>query len=146
MAMPLRQDFAFSTAVKVRWGDMDSLGHVNNARFFTFDEQGRLEYFQAVGDIVPDFWTASGLILAKISCDFIAQVHYPADLEVCIRIVRLGRTSMETQGAIFQDQKLVAVTAGVVVWFDYVSQKSAPIPANVRDFICQREVLTPLGA
>ena len=35
----------------VRWGDQDPLGHVNNARFFTYFEQARIDYFDAVLDI-----------------------------------------------------------------------------------------------
>ncbi len=142
---PAREDFGFAISIAVRWGDMDCLGHVNNAKFFTYDEQARLTYFEAVNAVVPDFWKSSGLILARISCDFVAQVRHPETLTTCIRIARLGRSSMDTEGAMFDLQgKLVAVTRGVVVWFDYEAQKPAAIPENVRALIRAREIVAPL--
>lgn len=141
---PARSDFSHVTRIVVRWGDMDTLGHVNNAKFFTYDEQARLEYFQLFDGVVPGMWTQQGLILAKLGCDFLQQLHYPATLDVGLRISRFGRSGMETVGAMFEGERLVAVTAGVVVWFDYQLQKTAPIPDAVKALIRQREVLAPL--
>lgn len=141
---PVRADFAYFARLVVRWGDMDTLGHVNNAKFFTFDEQARLEYFQLFEGVVPDLWTKEGLILAKLGCDFLQQLHYPATVDVGLRIKRFGRSSMDTEGAIFEGERLIAVTAGTVVWFDYPQQKSAPIPEAVKALIRQREVIAPM--
>lgn len=141
---PVRADFAHFARLVVRWGDMDTLGHVNNAKFFTFDEQARLEYFQLFEGVVPDLWAKEGLILAKLGCDFLQQLHYPATVDVGLRIKRFGRSSMDTEGAIFEGERLIAVTAGTVVWFDYPQQKSAPIPEAVKALIRQREVIAPM--
>lgn len=141
---PQRSDFSHSTPIVVRWGDMDSLGHVNNAKFFTYDEQARLEYFKAFEDVVPNMWTAQGLILARLGCDFLQQLHYPATLDVRFRIVRFGRSSMDTESALFEGDRLVAVLQGVVVWFDYTAQKSAAIPEAVKGLIRSREATAPL--
>ena len=138
-----RSDFSHVTRIVVRWGDMDTLGHVNNAKFFTYDEQARLEYFQLFDAVVPGMWTQQGLILAKLGCDFLQQLRYPATLDVCLRISRFGRSSMETVGAMFEGERLVAVTAGVVVWFDYQAQKTAPIPDAMKALIREREILAP---
>ena len=35
--------------ITVRWGDVDSMGHVNNAKYFTYCESARMTYFAAVG-------------------------------------------------------------------------------------------------
>ena len=37
MTAPQRSDYAFFLKLATRWGDMDALGHVNNAKFFTYD-------------------------------------------------------------------------------------------------------------
>lgn len=141
---PARADFTHLTRIVVRWGDMDSLGHVNNAKFFTYDEQARLEYFSLFEAVVPGMWKEQGLILAKLGCDFLQQLHYPATLDIAFRISRFGRSSMETEGAVFEGERLVAVSQGVVVWFDYQAQKSAPIPDAVKAMIREREVVAPL--
>ncbi|MDO9454362.1 MAG: thioesterase family protein [Stagnimonas sp.] len=141
---PARADFTHLTRIVVRWGDMDSLGHVNNAKFFTYDEQARLEYFALFEAVVPGMWKQQGLILAKLGCDFLQQLHYPATLDVAFRVSRFGRSSMETEGAVFEGERLVAVSQGVVVWFDYQSQKPAPIPDAVKAMIREREAVAPL--
>lgn len=141
---PARSEFSHVTRIVVRWGDMDSLGHVNNAKFFTYDEQARIEYFGLFDALVPDMWTAQGLILARLSCDFLQQLRYPATLDVALRIAKFGRSSMETECALFEGERLVAVLQGVVVWFDYRAQKSAPIPDVVKAAIRQREVVAPV--
>ncbi len=143
---PLRSDFGHHTRIVVRWGDMDALGHVNNAKFFTYDEQARLEYFAMFASLVPDMWKTEGLILARLGCDFLQQLHYPATLDVAFRIAKFGRSSMETECALFEGERLVAVLQGVVVWFNYTAQKSTAIPEAVKAAIRARELLAPREA
>ena len=38
----------FSIALDVRWGDVDSFGHVNNAAFLAYLEQCRSEWMNSV--------------------------------------------------------------------------------------------------
>jgi len=145
-ARPTRADFSHRIALAVRWGDMDALGHINNVKFFTYDEQVRLQYFDAIAAVVPDFWKGSGIILAKLGCDFVGQLRYPATLDIGFRISRLGRSSFDTEAAMFEGERLVAVSRGTLVWFDYVQQKSLPIPDHVRALIREREVVPPVEA
>ncbi|MFP5305149.1 MAG: acyl-CoA thioesterase [Gammaproteobacteria bacterium] len=137
------QDFAFVVDIPTRWSDLDLLGHVNNARFFSFDESARLEYFGELMRSDPEFWKARGLILARIGCDFIAQLHHPALLKVGFRIARIGRTSMSTLCGMFANDRLIAVSSGVVVWYDYNNQKPQPVPEYVREMIRARERIAP---
>jgi acyl-CoA thioester hydrolase len=137
------QDFGFLFELPTRWGDLDPLGHVNNSRFFTFDESARLEYFAELMRSDPTFWKVRGFILARIECDFIAQLKHPALLRVGFRIARIGRSSMNTLAGMFVDERLVAVSRGVLVWFNYERQKPEPVPDDVRALIRAREVIAP---
>ena len=143
-AKPTRADYRHFVPLTVRWGDMDALGHVNNVKFFTYDEQARLLYFDAIGTVVPDFWKSSGLILARIGCYFLEQVRFPAQLDVGLRVARIGRSSMETEASMFLGDKPVAITKATVVWFDYLNQKSAAVPEVVREFIRGFEAVAPV--
>jgi acyl-CoA thioester hydrolase len=138
-----RSDFGFWHTVPTRWGDHDMLGHVNNTRFYAFDEDARLSYFAHLWDDDPRFWNEYGFILGRLACDFIAQLKHPAQVEIGFRIKRLGGSSMITQAAMYNEAQLVAVTEGVLVWFDYTAQKTAPIPDAVREQIRAREPITP---
>ncbi|MBU0790677.1 MAG: thioesterase family protein [Polycyclovorans sp.] len=138
-----RSHYGFWHAVATRWGDQDPLGHVNNTRFYAFDEDARTAYFGALWGDDPKFWQEYGLILGRLSCDFVAQLKHPATVDIGLRIRRLGSSSLTTEGAMFDGERLVAVTEGVVVWFDYKAQKPARIPDAVRAKVIAREPVTP---
>jgi acyl-CoA thioester hydrolase len=143
MSAPKRGEFAHFIPMSVRWGDMDSLGHVNNVQYFRYAESGRIAYFEALEKADPTFWKEHGIIMASIGCDFLAQVHYPAELEVATRVSRLGRSSLETVQGVFQGEQAVAALRATIVWFDYRGNKSLPIPEHARTWIRAREVLAP---
>jgi acyl-CoA thioester hydrolase len=124
-----------TTRLAIRWGDMDALGHVNNAMFFTYDESARLAYFGELMKGDAKFWNEYGLILAHIECDFIAQLKPPATLDIGFRISKAGRTSLQTEAGMFLGDTLVAITRGVVVWFDYRASTPLPLPDEVRERI-----------
>lgn len=137
---PTRDDFHFWITQQVRWGDADMLGHVNNAVFFTYSESARMAYYEQI--IAPAADTREqSMILARTACDFVAQLTYPADLNVGARCTRIGRSSLGMQVGMFlpgQDTP-VAVTDSVIVWFDYAKQATAPVPERVRAAIAERE-------
>lgn len=138
---PKREDFRFFCPISTRWGDVDRMGHVNNAKYLTYDEQARISYFEArlgeAGVEKPNF------ILARIACDFIEQLRDPARIEYGLRIVRIGRSSLTTQGALFVGDRCHSRTEGVVVWFDYEQQRAEPVPEVVRRAIREFERVAP---
>lgn len=138
-----RSDYAFSLSLTPRWGDMDALGHVNNARFFTYDESVRLDYFATLMKDDPKFWNEYGLILAHIEADFLAQLKPPAVLDIGFRIAKIGRTSLRTEAAMFKGDAPVAITRATVVWFDYRNSQPLPVPDAVRARIRALEKIPP---
>ena len=143
MNAPRREAFRFFCPISTRWGDMDRIGHVNNAKYFTYDEQARIEYFNSVLPREQLGRAGPSVILARIGCDFIEQLHHPSHIDYGIRITRIGRSSMSTEGACFVGDRCHARTEGVVVWFDYPAQKAAPVPDVVRRLIIDFEILKP---
>jgi acyl-CoA thioester hydrolase len=141
-----RADFAHFVTLPIQWGDMDSIGHVNNAIYFRYAESGRIAYFRAI-EATPEhgLFDGEGPILADIQCSFIGQLRYPATIDVGTRTTRIGTKSFEIQAAIFvQGQDTPAATSrAVVVWFDYANQKTAPIPDALRTRILDLEVVAP---
>ncbi|MCX7071977.1 MAG: thioesterase family protein [Gammaproteobacteria bacterium] len=137
-------DFAHRIDLSVRWGDADMFGHVNNAKYFTYVESGRIDYLETLGAVDGVRSDAGGsVILASIGADFIAQVRYPAQLVVGTRITKIGRSSLGLLNGVFLGEQLVLAARGTMVWFDYASQKAAPVPDHVRAAILAREVIAP---
>jgi YbgC/YbaW family acyl-CoA thioester hydrolase len=87
-----RDDCTFWIEVDVRWSDMDSQRHVNNAVYFTYCEQVRIDFLNKVG-IRGKFGAEQGPMLVSASCDFKRQVVYPAKLDVGLLIDEMGRSS-----------------------------------------------------
>lgn len=124
--------------IEVRWGDMDAMGHVNNAAYFTYCESARIRYFEVVGLGTVDASSRYGPAVVTATCNFRAQVHYPASLEVAVRAVRLGTKSFELAYQIRRrddSEETVADGSSVVVWVDYRAGRAAPVPADLADRI-----------
>lgn len=144
MTQPVRGNFGFFLPLVTRWGDMDALGHVNNTKFFVYDESARLDYFQRLMAADGKFWNDYGLILAHIEADFITQLKPPATLNIGFRIARIGRSSLGTEAAMFLGETLVAVTRAALVWFDYRAGKPLPVPEDVKARIRAIEKIAPV--
>ena len=96
-----RDQFKYWKTIEVRWGDMDSQGHVNNAVYFTYLESARVELVRKIGFKGKQGGEPEGLALVSASCDFKRQVVYPATLDVGLRVERIGRRSFEMSYGIF---------------------------------------------
>ncbi|MBP7694108.1 MAG: acyl-CoA thioesterase [Anaerolineales bacterium] len=125
--------YKFSYPLTVRYSDLDAQGHVNNATYFTYLEQGRLEYLKALGLWKPgqDFM-AVGTIVAEASCTYKRPILLDQVVEIAVRTARLG-----TKSAVLEYQLTVAgveVATGrtVQVAYDYRAGVSIAIPADWR--------------
>jgi len=120
--------------IRVRWGDVDSMGHVNSAKYFTYCESARMSYFAAVGMDAFRDGGRFGPALAAANLNFRRQVRYPADLAVRTRVSKLGRTSFTMDYEILDaaTSERVADGEGVIVWVDYESGRPEAIPDGLR--------------
>jgi len=128
------RDYPVSIPIAVHWADMDALGHVNNARYFTWFESARMALFERVG-LASVGTPEVGPILAHTRCDFLAPVRYPADLVAGTRIDRIGTTSFTMGYAVAhtaRPDEPVARGEGVVVLIDYRSETKVAIPDELR--------------
>lgn len=119
--------------VQVRWGDMDSMGHVNNACYFTYCESARMSYFRAVGMDEHREGGRFGPALVAAHLNFRQQVRYPAELAVLTRVSEIGRTSFRMEYTIVPREggAPVADGFGVIVWVDYGTGRPVPLPEGL---------------
>ena len=125
---------AVTVTIVVQWGEMDALGHVNNARFFTWFESARIALFQRIG-VATSGPAEIGPILATTTCDFLKPVTYPATLVVTSKVSRVGETSLgmeyEVRDAAAADV-LYARGTSVAVLIDYRTMQKVRVPEAVR--------------
>ncbi|KIF82325.1 acyl-CoA thioesterase [Noviherbaspirillum autotrophicum] len=117
----------------IRWGDMDAMGHVNNTVYFRYLEQARIEWFTEVG-CDPDP-LGEGPVIINAHCTFIKQLKYPGDIEIRTYVGPAGRSSFETIQEIRrvdQPEVISAHGGAKVVWVNFPTEKSAPLPDRIR--------------
>ena len=121
------------TPISVRFRDIDAMGHVNNAVFFTYLETARVEYIRSVilqteSRSLPE----AGVILAEISCRFKVPIFYGQAVEVGTRVAEMRNSSILIDQHIEADGQLAATARAVVVHYDYQAGASVPIPDEMR--------------
>lgn len=138
------QRFPVTVPITLHWGDMDALGHVNNARYFTWFESARMALFERVG-LAATGNPEIGPILAHTRCDFLAPVTYPAEITAGTRVSRLGNTSFGMDYAVWHQGdgpgKPVARGEGVIVLVNYESGEKVPIPDDLRQRLAQLQAV-----
>lgn len=117
--------------VTVRFNDCDGLGHVNNAVYLTYFEEGRKDLFRIFNPSLDvQKWN---LILASTRCDFLKQVMYAETLTVYTWISRLGSSSFEVEQAMRDEAgNWVARGRATMLGFDFGTQKAAPMTEEIR--------------
>jgi acyl-CoA thioester hydrolase len=126
--------FPVTVSFDIHWGEMDAMGHVNHARYFTWFESARIALFAKIG-ILADKPRDVGPILAMASCDFIRPVVYPASIVAGARILKVGRTSITMEYAVWlatEPEHPCARGASVAVLVDYRTMEKVEVPADVR--------------
>lgn len=123
-----------TVTLPIQWGDMDSLGHVNNARYFTWFESARIELFRRVG-METSGAPAAGPILARTHCEFLEALTWPGDVAVGTGISRIGTKSFTMVYELARTDapdRLAARGEGVIVMLDYRRGQTVPISEAFR--------------
>jgi acyl-CoA thioester hydrolase len=123
----------FKTEINVRFRDIDGMGHVNNAVFFTYFEEGRKAFFQNISagsdlSIFP-------FILAHIGCDFLSPIKLDTRLSLEMWVKEIGTKSFELGYRLVDlADALMTYAKGesVQVCFDYGENKSIAVPAELK--------------
>lgn len=130
--MSTRSKPVWTEQIKVRWGDMDALGHVNNAEYFRYMEQARVAWFEAMN--VPMMENGRGPVIVKATCEFLKPIVYPATVAISMHVKSVGRSSITvTHAFCLEGEPAVRFANGeaVIVWVDHGRGKSAPLPERV---------------
>ena len=125
--------FRFRTTVDIRFRDVDALGHVNNAVYFTYFEIARSAYFAAVQGRrlgVEDF----GIVVAEASCRYRSPAFYGERLIVEVATTSLRSRSFELRYRITaeDDGRLVAEGRTVLVAYDHRARRTTTLSPAFR--------------
>lgn len=113
----------------IAWGDMDALGHVNNARYFDYFQEARIEWLASLS---INLRQPIGPVVIHVACTFLKPIIYPANLTIKSSAHSLGHSSFIIDHDLFQEQTVMAQGISKIVWVDYKRNKSVALPDNIR--------------
>ncbi len=125
----------------VSWAEMDALGHVNNAVYFRYFENARIDYLVRIG-LGTAREDGIGPILHSTQARFRRPLHHPDTAWTGARVVEppaADRFVMEYRIVSDQQGAVVAEGGATVVAFDYTARAKADLPPAVADAIRQLE-------
>lgn len=120
----------FSVDIQKRYGDLDALGHVNNAVYLTYCELGRLEFFKKYFNVSGDY----DFVVANVNIDFKKSIHFNDEIYVTTGIKKIGKTSCVTTHEIRgkENNELFSNADIVLVWVDKNGLKKE-IPEKIKE-------------
>jgi acyl-CoA thioester hydrolase len=123
----------------VPFSDIDMMQHANNVAYIRWCETLRSEYFAQVMN-VPINGTR-GIIQANINFTYERQLRYRESIAVGCRISRVGTKSWDFDYEIWSETHGCRAAHGIttVVAYDFVEQRTIPIPQEWRDAIAAYE-------
>lgn len=136
-------EFVHWTTEKIRFQDVDRLGHVNNVAIAAYAESGRVELLESVA---PDALEARDIpywVIARLEIQFRAQALYPGQIHIGNRVLRAGNTSLTLGQGMFAGERCVATTESVVVLVDPDTGRGTPLPEGVRAALPDWEPVGP---
>ena len=130
-----REGWDFSYVDKVRFSDVDSMDHLNNATFLSFFESARIAYMQSIveGHDPTQVGDGVGLIFAEAHINYRSPAFFDEEIRTFIRPRDLKRSSFRTEFLMASeaDGRTVADGWGALVGYDYGAQKAAPVPERL---------------
>lgn len=132
--VPEHKKLVYQTSIPIRWGDMDAMSHVNNTLYFRYMETARIDWCLSL-NIMPE-QSKQGIVIVNAYCTFRQQLRYPGDVLVKMYVTDVGRSSFGTYVTMERADAPGPIWAdggAKMVWIDYTTNKSLPMPDWLRE-------------
>jgi acyl-CoA thioester hydrolase len=140
-----RDEFAFRHRLRVRWAEVDRQGVVFNPQYFAYFDVAVTEYWRAVGVRYPDDFASWGTDTFAVSAraEFHGSAGYDDVVDICCRVARIGRSSMQFVFGIFRED--AHLTSGEIVYVNASIDTRQPTPwsQSLREAIVSFEKTPP---
>jgi acyl-CoA thioester hydrolase len=124
------KDFPHQTHDKVRYGDTDRQGHVNNIHFSEFLETGRVELLYHPEH--PLHKENCSFVIVQNNLSLLNEIHWPGIVEIGSGVIKLGNSSITFYQQLFQNEVVVARAETVIVHVDNQTHQSTPLSDHAR--------------
>jgi acyl-CoA thioester hydrolase len=127
----------FRTKRIVEFGDTDMAGIVHFAKFFHYMEAAEHAFLRSLGISVVMEWEGERLGLPRVSasCDYLRPARFADELEICVLVRRLGRSSVTYAFDVLKGEEPIARGQITAVWCHHVpghKLEAIDIPGPIR--------------
>ena len=131
--------FTFSARTRVGFSDTDAQGIVYYGRYNPYFDLARVEYLRTLGLIRHD--GPGDFVMRANDVEYFAPAVFDDEIEVFVRVSRIGQTSVTFQFAAYRepDDVLMVTAHQTLVYVDLAERKKCAVPADYRQRIVERE-------
>jgi acyl-CoA thioester hydrolase len=122
----------FSVSITPRVGETDAMGHINNCVAPIWFEQGRTPLFRIFDpnlDFNHETWH---LVMVHAEYDYVEQIYCRSVVEIKTWVSHIGKKSFSLKHEAWQEGRLCIKCGVVFVYYNFITQKTEPIPDNIR--------------
>ncbi len=133
------ENFNHSITFKVRFREVDLMGVVNNAVYFSYFEDARIDYLNTLKSkfTLNEFLEGNNfVIMAHNECDYIKPLVMNDTVTVYTKINYIKKSSFGFLHLVTnQKNEIIAKGGGVFVYIDKGTMKSKPLPQEFYDVV-----------
>ena len=141
-----RQNFRFFHRLRVRWAEVDMQKIVFNAHYLMYFDTAMADYWRALA--LPYDTTMQALegdiYVKKASVEFHASARVDDLLDVALKCMRIGTSSIVFTGAIFRGDEHLISCELLYVFANPATQTSKLVPIALRDVMTGYEAWEPV--
>jgi acyl-CoA thioester hydrolase len=131
----MRPPFKFSARTRVGFSDTDAQGIVYYGRYMPYFDLARVEYHRQL-DLLRSDPTDRQFVMRAMKIEYHAPARFDDEIEVDVRVSRIGTTSVTYEFAAYLEGEVLAVTAEqTLVLVDLDERKACSVPDWYRDRI-----------
>jgi acyl-CoA thioester hydrolase len=134
-----RDPFKFSARTRVGFSDTDAQGIVYYGRYNPYFDLARVEYLRSLGLL---FYKGPGdFVMRANDVEYFAPAVFDDEIEVFVRVSRVGRTSVTFQFAAYRepDDVLMVTAHQTLVYVDFAERTKRAVPDEYREKVVALE-------
>ncbi len=132
-----RADFRFLHRLRVRWAEVDMQKIVFNAHYLMYLDTAMADYWRALALPYEASMQQLGgdLYVKKSTLEYHASARYDDLLDIGLTCARIGNSSIQFMGGVFQGDQLLVTGELLYVFADPATQTAKPVPTSLRDVL-----------
>ncbi|HET7792625.1 MAG TPA: YbgC/FadM family acyl-CoA thioesterase [Rhizobacter sp.] len=141
-----RSEFRFTERLRVRWVEVDVQKIVFNGHYLMYFDTAVGGYWRALAMPYAETMAYLGgdLFVRKATVEYEGSARYDDVLDIGVRCGRIGNSSLVFSCAVFKHEQLLVSGELVYVFADPATQKSKPVPQELRDLLQAFEAGKPM--